>query len=90
MTSVSLHLFQHIKCLNHFWDHIFVMFIFILFIIHFLKSKHMVCIPIGYYLCDSCLYFLIGICAYVVIDIINLFINVIQVGDCCILYNFII
>jgi len=36
----------------------------------------MVCIPIEYYLCDSCLYFLIGICAYVVIDIINLFINV--------------
>jgi len=50
----------------------------------------MVRILIGYYLCDSCLYFLIGICAYVVIDIINLFINVIQVGDCCILYNFII
>ena len=50
----------------------------------------MVCIPIGYYLYDLCLYFLIGICAYVVIDIINLFINVIQVGDCYILYNFII
>jgi len=50
----------------------------------------MICIPIGYYLCDSCLYFLIGICVYVVIDIINLFINVIQVGDCYILYNFII
>jgi len=51
------------------------------------KSKHMVSIPIGYYLCDSCLYFLIGICP---IDIINLFINVIQVGECYILYNFII
>jgi len=50
----------------------------------------MVCMPIRYYLCDLCLYFLIGICAYVVIDIIYLFINVIQVGDCCILYNFII
>ena len=48
----------------------------------------MICIPIGYYLCDSCLYFLIGICVYVVIDIINLFINVIQVGDCYILYKF--
>ena len=50
----------------------------------------MVSIPIGYYLCDSCLYFLIGICTYIAIDIINLFINVIQVGECYILYNFII
>jgi len=56
----------------------------------FMKSKHMVCIHIGYYLYDSCLYFLIGIYAYVVIDIIYLFINVIQLGDYCILYNFII
>jgi len=52
----------------------------------------MVCIPIGYYLRDSCLYFLISICACVVIDIINLFINVIQVGQCYIyiilLYNY--
>jgi len=55
-----------------------------------MKSKHMVCIHIGYYLYDSCLYFLIGIYAYVVIDIIYLFINVIQLGDYCILYNFII
>jgi len=50
----------------------------------------MVSIPIGYYLCYSCLYFLIGICTYVAIDIINLFINVIQVGECYILYDFII
>jgi len=56
----------------------------------FMKSKHMVCILIRYYLYDSCLYFLIGICTYVGIDINNFFINVIQVGYCCILYSFII
>ena len=50
----------------------------------------MLSIPIGYYLCDSCLNFLINICTYVAIDITNLFINVIQVGECYILYNFII
>jgi len=50
----------------------------------------MVNISIGYYLSNSCLYFLIGICTYVAIDIINLFINVIKVGECYILYNFII
>jgi len=78
--------------MNHFGI-TYLLCLFLFYFIYyplFLKSKHMICIPIGYYLCDSCLYFLIGICAYVVIDIINLFINVIQVGDCCILYNFII
>jgi len=73
-----------------FWDHIFIMFVFILYYSLFKKSKHMVTIPIRYYLCDSCLYFLISICTYVAIDINNLFINVIQVGECYILYNFII
>jgi len=55
-----------------------------------MKSKHMICILIGYYLYNSCLYFLIGIYACVVIYIINLLNNVIQVRECCILYNFII
>ena len=49
-----------------------------------MKSKHMVIIPIGYYLCDSCIDFLIGISIYVIIDINYLFINVIQVGEYCI------
>jgi len=58
--------------------------LYFIYYLLFMKSKHMVSIPIRYYLCDSCLYFLIGICACIVINIIYLFINVIQVGECCI------
>jgi len=74
------------KMYEQFWFHIFIMFLFLFFIFYpsFMESKHMTCILIGHYICVSCLYFLIGICACVVIDIIYLFINVIQVGKCCI------
>jgi len=74
-----------------FWDHIFIMFWFY-FIYYplFMNSKHTVNILIRYDISDSCLNFLIDICVDVVIDIIYLFINVIQVRDCCILYNFFI
>jgi len=47
---------------------------------------------INLHFCDPYLYFLIGICIYVVIDIIYLFINVIQVEESYIyiflLYNY--
>jgi len=46
---------------------------FVFFAIHYLWDISIwhVYIPIRLYLCDSCLYFLISICACVIIDIIN-------------------
>jgi len=61
--------------MNHFGSHIYYVCFYFIYYPLFKKSKHIVSISIEYYLCDSCLYFLIGICTYVAIDIINLWVK---------------
>jgi len=46
--------------MKHLLDHIFILF-FIFYYPLFMEYKYMLCIFIGYYFCNSCLYFSIGI-----------------------------
>jgi len=43
-------------------SHIYYVLFYFIYYPLFMKSMHMIRIAIGYYLCGSCLYFLIGIC----------------------------